>query len=276
MSGAARHDPNVRPERGPVVDCHAGPDTGPVADIEHLHQEPAGPRRRLVVNADDLGQSEGINAGIIEAVTNGIVTSASMMVRWPAAASAARWARGEDPISVGLHLDLGEWAKRGDDWVAVYTVTDTSDTDAVAAELDRQLDRFVALMGRPPTHLDSHQHVHMDEPVRALLLDAGRRLGVPVRSLGTIRYCGEYYGQWVAGETNAEAIGFDALLGVLDRLGPGTTELACHPGADDLDDVDSMYRIERAIERRVLCDPRLPGELAARGIELWRFDDRPC
>ena len=43
-------------------------------------------QRYLIVNADDFGQSPGINRGVIEAHENGIVTSASLMVRWPAAA----------------------------------------------------------------------------------------------------------------------------------------------------------------------------------------------
>jgi predicted glycoside hydrolase/deacetylase ChbG (UPF0249 family) len=49
--------------------------------------------RQLIVNADDFGQSAGVNRGVIEAHENGIVTSASLMVRWPDAADAARYAR---------------------------------------------------------------------------------------------------------------------------------------------------------------------------------------
>ena len=45
--------------------------------------------RFLIVNADDFGQSSGINRGIITAHEKGIVTSASLMVRWPAAVEAA-------------------------------------------------------------------------------------------------------------------------------------------------------------------------------------------
>ena len=41
--------------------------------------------RAVIVNADDFGQSAGINRGIVEAHERGIVTSASLMVRWPAA-----------------------------------------------------------------------------------------------------------------------------------------------------------------------------------------------
>jgi hypothetical protein len=45
--------------------------------------------RYLIVNADDFGQSPGVNRGIIQGFDQGIVTSASLMVRWPAAAPAA-------------------------------------------------------------------------------------------------------------------------------------------------------------------------------------------
>ena len=50
--------------------------------------------RALIVNADDLGRSSGINRGIGIAHERGIVTSASLMVRLPAAREAAAYARG--------------------------------------------------------------------------------------------------------------------------------------------------------------------------------------
>ena len=45
--------------------------------------------KKLIVNADDFGQSPGINKGIIKAREKGIVTSASLLVRYPAAVEAA-------------------------------------------------------------------------------------------------------------------------------------------------------------------------------------------
>ena len=65
--------------------------------------------RYLIVNADDFGQSRGINRGITEAHEQGIVTSASLMVRWPAAPEAAAYARSHGSLSLGLHFDFGEW-----------------------------------------------------------------------------------------------------------------------------------------------------------------------
>src|SRR5260370_3831130 len=82
----------------------------------------SGQKRYLIVNADDFGQSPGVNRGIIEAHERGIVTSASLMVRWPAAAEAAAYARLHPRLSVGLHLDFGEWVCRGGGWARPYQV----------------------------------------------------------------------------------------------------------------------------------------------------------
>jgi predicted glycoside hydrolase/deacetylase ChbG (UPF0249 family) len=227
-----------------------------------------GGARRLIVNADDLGQSFAVNRGIADTVDAGVVTSASLMVRWPAAEDAARWARRHPNVSVGLHVDLCEWTVVDGEWQERYVVVDRADLDAVADEIDRQVGRFVRLMGRLPTHLDSHQHVHRDGHVAALVGSLGDRLGVTVRGAGDVGYCGDFYGQYGAGLPFPEGITVDTFIGVLDRLPAGTTEVACHPAAGDLVDLVSLYREERLAERDVLCDTRIPRAIAARGITL--------
>jgi predicted glycoside hydrolase/deacetylase ChbG (UPF0249 family) len=227
--------------------------------------------RTLIVNADDLGLSDEINRGIVEAVEHGIVTSASLMVRGVAASEAGAWARLTPGVSVGLHLDLGEWVHRGQAWEPRYTVVDTGDAQAVADELARQLGRFLVLVGKPPTHLDSHQHVHRSEPVRSILVEAGRCLRVPVRGYSSITHCGAFHGQSGKGEPHPDGITLPALLRIFDTLPAGVTELGCHPGGDDLDDVPTTYRRERGIERRTLCDARLRDELQDRCIAMATF-----
>lgn len=228
------------------------------------------PRRRLIVNADDFGQSPGVNRGIIVAYESGIVTSASLMVRWPAAADAAVYAREHPALSVGLHFDLGEWAWQDGSWICLYQVVPLDDSDAVRAELQRQLDVFRQLMDREPTHFDSHQHVHRQEPVRRIVTEIAGELRVPVRHFTEgVEYCGGFYGQGRTGEPNLHAVGVDGLLAILAALHPGATELGCHPGLAN--DVDSMYRGERAEEVTTLCDPRVRAFLAEAGIELFSF-----
>jgi predicted glycoside hydrolase/deacetylase ChbG (UPF0249 family) len=228
----------------------------------------------LIVNADDFGQSPGVNRGIIAAHERGVVTSASLMVRWPAAAEAAAYARAHPRLAVGLHLDLGEWACRDGTWAPLYEVVPQDDAAAVAGEVARQLDAFRRLVGRDPTHLDSHQHAHLKEPAKGLTTELARRLGVPLRGLDpVIRYCGGFYGQTGDGTPLPEILSPEGLVRILAELPPGVTELGCHPG--EAGDLDTMYRDERAREVEVLCGERVRAALAEMGIELCSFAALP-
>jgi predicted glycoside hydrolase/deacetylase ChbG (UPF0249 family) len=228
--------------------------------------------RLLIVNADDFGQTAGVNRGVIEAHERGIVTSASLMVRWPAAAEAATYARTHPALGLGLHVDLGEWARRGEEWVAVYEVVPPGEEEAVAAEVERQLGEFRRLTGSGPTHLDSHQHVHRGEPVRSVLARLARGLGVPLRGCTpAVAYRGDFYGQTHRGEPCPDAIGADALIELLASLPAGVTELSCHPGYGG--GPGSMYDAERAEEVKALCGPRVRAAVADSGIELVSFRD---
>lgn len=228
--------------------------------------------RRLIVNADDLGASVGVNRGIARAHERGVVTSASLMVRGVAAGPAAAYARAHLRLAVGLHVDLEEWSPHGEgEWRARYQVVDTRDAVAVEEEVARQLQTFHALLGRGPTHLDGHQHVQRSEPVRSVLSGHGAELGVPVRLISpSVTYCGGFYGQAGHGEPYPEGIRLESLLGLLRGLPEGVTELGCHPGYPD--DLDSDYRVERLTELEVLCDDRVLETIAAERIELIGFD----
>jgi len=229
----------------------------------------------LIVNADDFGQSHSVNWGIIEAHERGIVTSASLMVRWPAAAEAAVYSRQHPNLSLGLHVDFGEWAYRGDDWVSLYQVVPINDTTAVADEVSRQLTTFRRLVGKDPTHIDSHQHVHLWEPLRTVLTEVARDLTVPLRHCSAeVRYRGDFYGQTAEGIPFPDAISVDGLIKILETLPPGCTELGCHPGLGN--DLDTMYCSERAEEVKVLCDPRVRTSIVAMGIELRSFLNLPA
>jgi predicted glycoside hydrolase/deacetylase ChbG (UPF0249 family) len=227
--------------------------------------------RVLIVNADDLGLSEGVNAGIVKAHEQGILTSASLMVRWPAAEQAADYARA-GRLDLGLHVDLGEWVYSEDQWEARYRVIEEETEAAVSREVESQLARFERLLGRPPTHLDSHQHVHREEPTRSVLGRVGDRLGVPVRQAAEeIAYCGLFYGQDGRGAPVPEAITPAALIDTIESLPRGVTELACHPALAV--DFESTYADERIAEVEALCDPAVRAALADAGIALRSFAD---
>jgi predicted glycoside hydrolase/deacetylase ChbG (UPF0249 family) len=228
--------------------------------------------RSIIVNADDFGLSEGVNRGIIECAGRGIVTSASLMVNWGAAPEAAAYAKQNLRISIGLHVDLGEWVLCNGEWEPLYHVVNTDDAEAVARELGRQMAEFRRLLGRNPSHLDSHQHVHRNEPVRSLMLNLARELSVPVRECAAqVHYCGDFYGQGAECESLPDALTVENFTRILDSLPEGITEIGCHPGYGE--GLQTAYRLERAQEVRVLCEPFIREHLQSRNISLCSFHD---
>jgi chitin disaccharide deacetylase len=226
----------------------------------------------LIVNADDFGQSFGVNRGIVKAHRCGIVTSASLMVRWPAASQAVAYAREHPSLSLGLHIDLGEKVFHAGEWVSMYTVVPLQEIKALTEEVSHQLDEFRRLIGHDPTHLDSHQHVHLREPVRSILIELARRLGIPLRHCcPDVYYRGNFYGQTAEGAPLPNVISVDGLIHILETLPAGCTELGCHPA--DGCDLDTMYRHERLEELRVLCDPRVRAAITTMGIEMRSFSN---
>jgi chitin disaccharide deacetylase len=224
--------------------------------------------RLLIVNADDLGLSDGVNAGIAEAHEKGIVTSASLMVRQPAAAKAAHLAQQRPALAVGLHIDIGQWDYESGEWRVAYQRCSPEDEAAVEVECRQQLEAFRELLGRDPTHLDSHQHTHIAEPVATVAEGLAAEVGVPLRARG-IRYEGGFYGQSGKGEPWPQGIAVEHLIGLIESLPEGWTELGCHPGIGVL--AESSYGPERERELGVLCDPRVRAAIEYGSIELRSF-----
>ena len=214
----------------------------------------------LIVNGDDFGASRGINRGILEAHETGILTSTSLMVNSPSARDAAALSRAAPKLSVGLLFDLRIDGK---------TPADDS-RPRLSAELRDQLRRFRALMGRLPTHLDSHHNVHRDPAALPLFAELAQEFGLPLRGSSAARPFSRFYGWW-GGQTHPEQISVESLARMLrTELDEGITELICHPGYVD-PDFPTGYATERAIELQTLCDPTLRPALADRQIYLVAF-----
>lgn len=157
--------------------------------------------KRLIVNADDLGLSPGVNRGVIEAHTRGIVTSTTVMINLPDAPAGLEGVKAQAAgLGVGLHLNLtygrpvsppnrvrslvdedGHFHPVGQ-WPVVFGQFDAED---MTRELCNQVHRFIALAGHPPDHLDSHHGVTSLHPVAMrALLDLAAEYGIPIRNPG--------------------------------------------------------------------------------------------
>jgi predicted glycoside hydrolase/deacetylase ChbG (UPF0249 family) len=184
------------------------------------------------------------------------------MVNMPCSEEAARLSRAVPDLSVGLHVHMMN--------NVVRPSAGPTEDDHFRSELDRQFLRFQELMGRGPTHLDSHHNVHRDPRLLLHFLDLAREHGLPLREHSAVRYLSKFYGQW-NGETHPEQINVESLVRMLEtEIQEGITELSCHPGYVD-PDFPSGYSGERETELRTLCDPTIRQALAKRSIQLVGF-----
>ena len=217
----------------------------------------------VIVNADDFGNSEGINCGIIEAHERGIVTSTSLMVNTPATVAAVKLARAYPHLGVGLHVNFtGEGE----------CLVDLQDRQAVKRELEEQFNRFVDLTGQFPTHLDSHQHVHREFNVGHLFIKLSLCYGLPLRGYSEVVYNSRFYGQWEYGKTEERYISVEFLISLLKAAEGGFTEIACHPGYV-VAEFTPVYNKERGIELKSLTDPRVKAAIEEEDIQLINYRD---
>ena len=220
--------------------------------------------RYLVIDADDFGASAGVNRGILECHTRGVVTSTSLMVTGRAVREAVAMSCDHPGLAVGLHWDV---------WGEDEREFDIDDPRAVRDEFHRQLDEFHRLLGRMPTHVDSHRHAHRKEHLMPLFRELVEPLGVPLRDDGQVRFVGGFYAQWEWMVTNLEYVSVPFLQRMLrEEVAEGWTEFSCHPGYPS-PDYAAVYYAEREAEVRTLTDPRIRQTAEELGIRLASYAD---
>ena len=246
--------------------------------------------KRLIVNADDLGRTPGVNRGIVQAHRAGIVTSATLMVAQPAAGEVAALARENPALGIGLHVALtgGSPCLPA---ARIPSLVDTSgrlparaeglaraDPEHVLGEVREQLRRFRELMGALPTHLDSHHHSHALVPaVMEALMTLAWETGLPVRGVTpelrarltreriptTDNFIESFHG---------EGATLESLVRILSRTESGVSELMCHPAVvDEPLLAGSSYARERGRELSVLTHAEVRQALQAAGIKLIHY-----
>ena len=220
----------------------------------------------LVINADDFGASVGINRGIIESHAKGVVTSTSLMVYGRAVQEAVALSREHPGLGIGLHFDV---------WGEDEREFDLGNHEAVREEYRRQLGEFERLMGRLPTHVDSHRHAHRQPGMLPIFSELVAPLGVPLRDDGRVSFVGGFYAQWEWMVTELNYVSVPFLLTILGQeVLPGWTEVSCHPGYCS-PDFQSVYLAEREAEVATLTDPRIMTYIRESGIRLVTFGDYP-
>lgn len=266
---------------------------------------------RLIVNADDFGLSRGVSEGILKAHRDGVLTSTTYMVNWPWSGELAVLLRDAPHLGVGVHLNLTAGppvlppaevpslvGKDGRFRKAAGHLLFGVRVDEVRREWAAQVQRFMDLTGRRPTHLDTHHYVHTIPRLAGALAAVARDFGIPAaravrpgdflapplpvrewvnRGLyaalaARSRPLMERSGLRVPGGTVLGPYSLQWLVRKIGALGAGTYELVCHPGyADAALRRLSSLQAEREQELAALVHPQVRAAVAAAGAELIHF-----
>jgi len=275
--------------------------------------------KTLVLCADDYGYSSAVDQGILDLVRRDRLTGLSCLVqpsRWPKAAAMLHDFGVPEQADVGLHLNLTEslgpdvWCRPLPSLIRSaylgYLVPGALPLVLIRDSLRRQFDAFSEQFGRPPDHVDGHQHVHQLPFIRDLLFETLDEFGwrpwlrvtgpvIPSGRAGPdrkARIIAALGSRWLARRSRRAGFaadpafggvyGFDAdqadYLALLDRwlsAAPDGGLLMCHPAVDSVppaptDPIGSARRIEY----QTLGSDAFGECLAERGVTLIRGSRR--
>jgi predicted glycoside hydrolase/deacetylase ChbG (UPF0249 family) len=245
--------------------------------------------RVLIVNADDFGLTRGVSRGILECYQRGIVTSTTLMVNRDADPAQLEELRSSG-LGVGLHVNLTLGTPISDPRRVGSLLDDAGQLvrdarvqaerarpEEARLEIGNQIEAFRRLMGRFPTHLDSHHHVARDGALLDLLCFFARALKIPMRAQDAqvrarAREEGIRTPEHFIGDAGTEPYWSAArVLEHLRTLPAGVSEFMTHPGYFDDDLAYSRYGKQRETEVVGLTDPGARALVAREGIQLAHF-----
>lgn len=279
--------------------------------------------KALIVNADDFGLTEGINRGIIKAYRKGIVTSTTLIANGRAFDHAVSLARENRGLKIGIHLTLVEEepvAKKNEvpslirmdgffrrNYLSLFShlLMRKLKLEEVRREFRAQIEKCLA-SNIIPTHIDSHQYVHVISSILDIVIELAKEYGIfaarcpdektimigdrcitfstkNAKRWGLsllarrarkkfqrngILTSDNFFGMLHSGRLNSEMIS-----AMLMHLQSGTTELACHPGFLDTELISRYrhweYNWERELE--ALTDHSIMALIKRLDIKLINF-----
>lgn len=233
---------------------------------------------KLIVNSDDFGLTPGVNYGIIDGLKRGILRSTTAMTNMPAIEHAAQLSFENPDLGVGIHLVLtagrplvsghktivdehGNFLKN-----AVLLKKNDVDIEEVYREYVAQMEKFIAVFKRKPTHIDGHHHTHAIPQTVEATKRLAKTYGIDyIRAIDPkVKFVSDFY----AAQTTVE----DLINKLEANKQEATVELMCHLAFLDVDLMAvSSYNSPRLQELSTLIDPRVYEWVKQNKVELTHF-----
>ena len=224
----------------------------------------------LIVNADDFNLTRGTDRAILECHDQGIVSSTTVLVTLPLSASTAKSLKSRPLFGKGIHLSL----TLGD---AVSPKTpfqlkrdllkriEKIPTKVAEREYEAQILKFKRLIGRLPSHMDTHHHIQVHPNILSAIKRLSKKYQIPFR--GNTHYLFEDLDpakHWTS----------EKFIRCLNKLPSGISEIMVHPGYVDHDLKSiSSFQKGREVERKILTGSKAKDLLEKLNIKLINFND---
>jgi len=256
--------------------------------------------KRLIINADDFGFTRDVNAGIVHAHREGVLTSTTLMATGDAFEDAVRLAHQTPSLDVGCHLVLiqGHALTTGQRFPdtpqeLVRGLFKRKGRLSIYEELQAQIRKIISA-GIRPTHLDSHKHSHAFPTIFRIVIRLAQEFGIPYVRLPldkampygaipcalldpvyrrlarnrNVRMTDHFLGFRLTGSFDEAS--FKTALAALQE---GTTEFMCHPGflGEELRSAVTRLKESRVRELEALTSPRIREFMDATGVRLATF-----
>lgn len=247
----------------------------------------------MIVNADDFNLTRGVDRAILECHDRGIVSSTTFMVNLPIESSTVSSLKKRKSLGVGLHLNV-TFDRPVLTAVKIKSLTGGQvsfrkmkeqlaglpSASELFHEYSAQVQKFIKVFGRKPTHLDTHHQMHNHPFFLKVLTETAKTFKVPMRTSCLLTQSAllkkikspivtDYFfgnltpeGHWTAGPLEV----------ILKNLPSGVSEMMCHPGIVDADlKAVSSFTTGRAVEHQVFSSPRFRKILADQSVRLVHF-----
>jgi predicted glycoside hydrolase/deacetylase ChbG (UPF0249 family) len=261
-------------------------------------------KKLLIINADDLGYSVGINRGIVYCSLKGVVTSTSLIAGGEYATHGVDYLMEQAPkLEIGLHITLTGLCspissgkslinENGNffsyqEWLNSYHNLNEQD---IEEEIFAQWNKFLSLVGHLPSHVDSHHYICFKHPAALrTLIQLTNKYNIPVRYRGDIenqldipidkreelitliKNSNLQYPNLCVKSFQGEKATIAHFISVLQNLDVASiSEICCHPGFIDAE-LKGSYTHYRQIELKVLTDTSVKNYIRDNNISLTNY-----
>lgn len=210
---------------------------------------------KVIINADDFGYTKAVTEGIIEGYHRGIIRSTTALCNMGYVEYGKKLLKDCPDLAVGVHLTL----TLGKSLTENQTLTDEFgyfykpemlrehmfDPQEVYLEFKAQIEKYIEIFGRKPSHLDSHHGMHDFHDNYLATERLAKEYQLPVRRYSDYLFVKEFVN---------EKISVEGLIDILEKYKNKNIEIMTHPGNCDLELYEkSSYSLNRVVELSILC-----------------------